>query len=99
MEEHARVLREQMERAREHMHAAMKQARDDMERARTEFEDMMARTRRNFELHPDWPRPEDFTGPPKRRRRPRRPRGGELAPVKPKPKPKPLVDGAEAPIE
>jgi hypothetical protein len=37
--------------------------------------------------------------PPKRRPRPKDPRGGEPVPVDPRPNPTPLMDGAEAPIE
>jgi hypothetical protein len=96
---HARIMGEQMERAREQMHAAMEKAREDMERARAEFEEMMAEARRQMGEPRDWAKPDAWT--PARKRKPprRKPRGGEPAPVKPKPKPKPLVDGAEAPIE
>lgn len=97
MEAHARIMREQMERARKQMHAAMQQAHEDFERARAEFEEMMAQARRDMAA--GWSARDDGKSAPKRRRPPRRPRGGEPAPVKPRPKPKPLVDGAEAPIE
>ncbi len=100
MEAHARRLREEMEHARDRMHAAMNQARADMDRERIELEELIKETRRQIEGSRDWSRPEDWVSPPKRRRRPRRrPPGGEPTPVKPRPNPTPLVDGAEAPIE
>jgi len=100
MEQHARHLREEMERAREQMQAAMDRARADMERERSDFEALVREVRRQAHGSRDWSRPEDWSPPPKPRRRPpRRPRGGEPAPVMPRPNPMPLTDGAEAPIE
>ena len=99
IEEHARRLRAEMERAREQMQATMDRARADMERERADFEDLMKEVRRQAHGSRDWSRPEAWAPPKRRRRPPRRPRGGEPAPVKPRPNPTPLTDGAEAPIE
>lgn len=99
MEEHAALFREEMERVREHMQTAMERMKADMVRARTEFEQRMNDARRDAEAS-GWSTPDDYLPPRKRSRRPpRKPRGGEPAPVKPRPNPTPLTDGAEVPIE
>ena len=104
MQDHARVMRKELDRAREEIRSAMDRARAEIERARAEFERQMGEAREHMTDMKS--RPFDFDdllrprGPSsKRRRPPRKPRGGEPAPVKPRPNPTPLVDGAEAPLD
>ena len=99
LQEHARAMREEMERAREQMRAAMERLHADMDRARAEFEETMAEARRQMGGPRNWNRPDDWMPSRSRRGPPRKPRGGEPAPVEPRPKPTPLVDGAEAPLD
>ena len=85
--------RAELERARERGQAAFERARADMERDRQLARLAFEQAREEFLAMIDRRRIVA------RRRPPRRPLGGEPAPVVPKPKPTPLQDGAEAPIE
>ena len=84
--------RAELERARERGRAAFERARAEMERDRQQARLAFEQAREEFLAMIDKRRIV-------RRRPPRRPLGGEPAPVAPKPKPTPLQDGAEAPIE
>ena len=82
---------EEMEEARERLHAELEDAKRRIERAR----DRRARDEgRDERGPPSRPRPRPNPKP-----KPRKPRGGAAAPVKPKPNPTPLSGGAEAPVE
>jgi hypothetical protein len=98
MHNYGQRLAEEIERAREQMNAAIERRRLDAHRERAEFEEMMAEFKRAGGPR-DWSLPESWTPGRKRRRPPRKPRGGEPAPVKPRPNPMPLTDGAEAPLD
>ncbi|HEU0283936.1 MAG TPA: hypothetical protein VFR52_02200 [Sphingomicrobium sp.] len=92
-EEAINQYRAELERAREQGRAAFERARAEMELDRQQARLAFEQAREEFLAMID-----------KRRivargRPPRRPLGGEPAPVVPKPKPTPLQDGAEAPIE
>ena len=90
------LLGRELDRVRREMESTMDRARRLVEDEQAEFIAMMEEARRRMQA--DWPGLS--TSPRKRpRRRPRKPRGGEPAPVKPRPKPLPLMDGAEAPIK
>lgn len=92
-EEAINQYRAELERARERGRAAFERARVEMERDRQQARLAFEQAREEFLAMIDKRR---IVG---RRRPPRRPLGGEPAPVAPKPKPTPLQDGAEAPIE
>ena len=99
LEGHHHLLGRELDRVRREMESTMDRARRLVEDEQAGFIAMMEEARRRMGRS-DWSDPDKWTTPRKRRRRPpRKPRGTEPAPVKPRPKPTPLMDGAEAPIE
>jgi hypothetical protein len=106
MEEHGKLLNEEMKRVQAQMQSAMEQMKEEMERVGAELRRAMEQIDRATPNPRDWPRPGPDISPlrktnkaPKKKRPRRKPPGTASAPVTPRPKPKPLVDGAEAPIE
>ena len=107
MEEHGKLLNEEMKRVHVQMQSAMEQMKEQMERVGAELQRAMEQIDRATPDAGDWPRPRPDISPlrktnraaPKKKRPRRKPPGTASAPVRPGPKPKPLVDGAEAPIE
>lgn len=93
-------LRREMARAHEEIEREMKRARDELETAQIEFERQMEEARRFTQVPLDAHLPRSPKPPrSKRRRPPRKPPGGEHAPVRPRPNPTPFTDGVEAPID
>ena len=109
MEEHGRLLNEEMKRVQVEMHSAMNQMKDEMQRVGAELQRAMEefhRERSNpsawdeIVISPEPIRPSKKLKGTRGKKKPRRkPPGTAAAPVKPRPKPMPLVDGAEAPID
>jgi hypothetical protein len=107
MEEHGKLLDEEMKRIQAQMQSPMKELKAVMERVGAELQQAMEEFHRRQSDPGDWldagagvaPLSRKATVPPKKKRPRRKPPGTASVPVKPRPKPKPLMDGAEAPIE
>jgi hypothetical protein len=109
MEEHGRLLNEEMKRVQVEMRSAMEQMKDEMQRVGEELQRTMEEFHRQRSDPHEWDEivivPQPSRAPKKvkaergKKKPPRKPRGTAAAPVRPRPKPKPLVGGAEAPIE
>ena len=107
MEEHGKLLNEEMKRIQAQMQSPMEELKAVIGRVGAELQRAMEEFHRRHPNPGDWldagpgvaPLSRKATGPTKKKRPRRKPPGTASAPVKPRPKPKPLVDGAEAPIE
>jgi hypothetical protein len=109
MEEHGRLLNEEMKRVQVELHSAMEQMKDEMHRVGAELQRAMEEFHRQRSNPNEWDEiviaPEPIRRSKKvkivrgKKKPRRRPPGTAAAPVKPRPKPMPLVDGAEAPID
>jgi hypothetical protein len=105
MEEHGRLLNEEMKRIQQQMQPAIELMKEEMERVGAELQRAMKEFHQRSAEAGGYcdaefkPVPVSRKAKPPKKRPRRKPPGSASAPVKPRPKPTPLMDGAEAPVE